>query len=180
MTLAKVLRFLSIPFRPSLLQTYLAVDQFIDVPIDQLKVDGIQGLLIDADGTMGPHHARKFSQEVVEHVNKMVDNGIKVALYTNAFKDRFYQFQNVAVVTDVPPKPDRRGFEKAMKKFLGLDDPNAVCMIGDNFITDGGARLAGMRFIYVRPVKGNEPFPQTVARKLAFQCARFYFPRSFL
>lgn len=180
LTLAKILRFLLMPFRPTLLQTYIAADRFIDVPIDQLKADGIQGVLIDADGTMGPHHARKFPQEVVEHVNKMVDSGLKVAMYTNAFEDRFYQFQNIAVVTDVPPKPDRRGFEKAMKNFLRLDDPNAVCMIGDNFITDGGARLAGMRFIHIRPVKGNEPFFHAFTRKLAFRCARFYFPRSFL
>ena len=179
LTLAKILRFLAIPFRPTLLQTYIAVNQFLDIPIDQLKADGIQGVLIDADGTMGPHHARKFSQDIVEHVNKMIDSGLKVAIYTNAFENRFYQFQNIAVVTDVPPKPDRRGFEKAMKSFLGLNDPNAVCMIGDNFITDGGAGLAGMRFIHIRPVKGNEPFFHAFTRSLAFRCARFYFPRSF-
>jgi len=180
LTLAKILRFLLIPFRPTMLQTYIAVDRFIDVPIEQLKADGIQGVLIDADGTMGPHRASKFPQEVVEHVHKMINSGLKVAIYTNAFEDRFHQFQNIAVVTDVPPKPDRRGFEKAMKNFLGLDDPNAVCMIGDNFITDGGARLAGMRFIHICPVKGDEPFFHAFTRNLAFQCARFYFPRSFL
>ena len=179
LTLAKILHFLLMPFRPALLQTYMAVDRFIEVPINQLKVDGIQGVLIDTDGTLGPHHTHNFPHEVVEHVNKMVNNGLKVAIYTNAFEDRFYQFQNITVVTDVPPKPDRRGFEKAMKNFLRLDDPNAVCMIGDNFITDGGARLAGMRFIYISPVEGKEPFFQAFTRKLAFRCARLYFPRSF-
>lgn len=180
LTIAKILRFLLLPFRPSLLKTYLAAEQFIDVPIDQLKTDGIQGVLIDADGTMGPHHASEFPHEVVEHVNKMVDSGLKVAIYTNAFKNRFNQFKNVSVVTNVPPKPDQRGFEKAMKDFLRLNNPNAVCMIGDNFITDGGARLAGMRFIYIRPVKGNEPFLHALVRRVAFLCARFYYPHSFL
>ena len=179
LTLAKILHFLLIPFRPTLLQTYLAVDRFVEVPINQLKMDGIKGVLIDADGTLGPHHARKFSSEVVEHVNKMANNGLKVAIYTNAFEDRFHQFSNIAVVTDVPPKPDRLGFEKAMVNFLGLSDPNTVCMIGDNFITDGAACLAGMRFIHIRPVKGNEPFLHAFTRKLAFRCARFYFPHSF-
>ena len=179
LTLAKVLYFFLIPFRPTLLQTYMAVNKFIDISIDQLKADGIQGLLIDADGTMGPHHTRKFPQEVVEHVSMMIKSGLKVAIYTNAFEDRFHQFEGIAIVTDVPPKPDRRGFEKAMKNFLGLDDPNYVCMIGDNFITDGGARLAGMRFIHTFPVKGKEPFFHSLTRKMAFQCARFYFPQSF-
>ena len=179
LTLAKVLRFLLMPFRPTLLQTYIAVNRFTDVPIDQLKADGIQGVLIDTDGTMGPHHARKFSQEVVEHVNKMIDSGLKVAIYTNASEGRFNQFQNISVVTDVPQKPDHRGFEKAMKNFLQLDDPKMVCMIGDNFITDGGACLAGIHFIHIRPIKGNEPFFHAFTRKLAFMCARFYFPHSF-
>jgi hypothetical protein len=111
-------------------------------------------------------------------------NGIRVTqtkkIFHGFFKSTSIWFWwNIAIVANVPPKPNRRGFEKAMKNFLGLSDPNAVCMIGDNFITDGGARLAGMRFIHIIPVKGNEPFFHAFTRKLAFLCARFYFPRSF-
>ena len=179
LTLAKTIYFLLMPFRPDLLKTYMALDRFIEVPIDQLKVDGIKGLLIDADGTLGPHHARKFSSEVVEHVNKMVDRGLKVAIYTNAFEDRFHQFKGINVVTNVLPKPDKRGFEKAMTDFLGLDDPSVVCMIGDNFLTDGGARLAGMHFVHIRPIRGDESFIHSFTRKLAFKVAQFYFPNSF-
>ena len=179
LTLAKILYFLSMPFRPNLLKTYMAVDRFVEVPIDQLKVDGIKGILIDADGTLGPHHARKFSSEVVEHISKMVDHGLKVAIYTNAFEDRFHQFKGINVVTNVLPKPDKRGFEKAMTDFLGLDDPSVVCMIGDNFLTDGGARLAGMRFVHIRPIRGDESFIHSFTRKLAFKVAQFYFPNSF-
>jgi len=179
LTLAKTLYFLSMPFRPNLLKTYMAVDRFVEVPIDQLKVDGIKGILIDADGTLGPHHARKFSSEVVAHINKMVDHGLKVAIYTNAFEDRFHQFKGINVVTNVLPKPDKRGFEKAMTDFLGLDDPSVVCMIGDNFLTDGGARLAGMHFVHIRPIRGDESFINSFTRKLAFKVAQFYFPNSF-
>ena len=179
LTLAKTIHFMLIPFRPSLLKPYMAFDHFTEVPIGKLKADGIQGVLIDADGTMGPHHSSNFSEEVVEHVHKMVTSGLEVAIYTNAFENRFHQFKNISIVTNVPPKPDRRGFERAMKNFLGLNDPNAICMIGDNFITDGGARLAGMHFIHIYPVEGNEPFIHSFTRLLAFQCARFYFPRTF-
>ena len=179
LTLTKTLYFLSMPFRPNLLKIYMAVDRFVEVPIDQLKVDGIKGILIDADGTLGPHHARKFSSEVVAHINKMVDHGLKVAIYTNAFEDRFHQFKGINVVTNVLPKPDKRGFEKAMTDFLGLDDPSVVCMIGDNFLTDGGARLAGMHFVHIRPIRGDESFIHSFTRKLAFKFAQFYFPNSF-
>ena len=179
LTFAKILHFLLMPFRPNLLKTYMAVDHFIEVPVAQLKVDGIQGVLIDADGTLGQHHARKFSREVVEHIDQMVNHGLKVAIYTNAFEGRFHQFKDIKVVTNVFPKPDRRGFEQAMKGFLYLDDPGVVCMIGDNFLTDGGARLAGMHFIHVRPIRGNESFIHSFTRKLAFKVAKFYFPNSF-
>ena len=179
LNLTKVLYFMLMPFRPNLLKPYMAFGHFTEVPIEQLKLKGIQGVLIDADGTLGPHHSRIFSREVIEHVNKMVTSGIKVAIYTNAFENRFQQFTDITVVTDVPPKPDRRGFKEAMEVFLGLKNPNEVCMIGDNFITDGGARLAGMHFIHIHPIKGDEHFIHSFTRKLAFHCARFYFPRSF-
>ncbi len=179
LTLTKVLYFILMPFRPNLLKPYMAFDHFTEVPIEQLKLSGIQGILIDADGTLGPHHSRIFSREVVEHVNKMVTSGLKVAIYTNAFENRFQQFTDITVVTSVPPKPDKRGFKEAMETFLGLKNPSEVCMIGDNFITDGGARLAGMQFIHIHPIKGDESFIHSFTRKLAFQYARFYFPRSF-
>ena len=179
LTFAKTLHFLLMPFRPNLLKTYMAVDHFIEVPVAQLKVDGIQGVLIDADGTLGQHNARNFSLEVVEHIDQMVNHGLKVAIYTNASENRFHQFKGVNVVTNVPPKPDKCGFEQAMKDFLYLDDPEVVCMIGENFLTDGGARLAGMHFIHVRPIKGNESFIHSFTRKIALKVAQFYFPRSF-
>lgn len=179
LTFAKILRFISLPFRPRLSETYLAVPRFIDVPIDRLKADGIRGVLLDADGTLCPHHAREFSHEVVRHIGQMIESGLKVAIYTNACEDRFRQVPKVAVVTGVPPKPDRRGFEKAMKEFLRLDDPSRVCMIGDNFITDGGAGAAGMRFIHVAPVAGNESLLHGLTRRLALACARIHSPAAF-
>ena len=93
-------------FRPS--DKMINPADCVDMHCDGQK----KNLLIDTDGTMGPHHARKFSQEVVDHINKMVDTGLKVAIYTNAYEDRFHQFQYIAVVTDVPQQPNRRGFEK--------------------------------------------------------------------
>ena len=47
-------------------------------------------------------------------------------------------------------------------------------MVGDNYITDGGAIDAGMRFIYIHPIKGKEPFIHALTRYLAYLCARIY------
>ena len=176
----KIRRFLTLPFSPKSLSTYMAVKRFEDVPIDRLTTDGIQGILLDADGTLGPHHTRVFSEPVRNHVAQMITAGLRVAIYTNAMEDRFESFEGVTIVTDVPPKPDPRGFEIAMKKYLQLDDPAAVCMIGDNYITDGGAIDAGMRFIHVQPVPGPEKFFHRATRALACRIARWYFPKTAL
>ncbi len=175
----KIKRFLTLPFAPKRLRTYRAVKRFEDVPIDRLTADGIKGVLLDADGTLGPHHTRVFSESVRDHIAKMIASGLRMAIYTNAMEDRFEAFEGVAIVTDVPPKPDPRGFEIAMKKYLQLDDPATVCMIGDNYITDGGAIDAGMRFIHVKPVPGPENFIHRATRALAYLLARFYSPKSF-
>ncbi len=172
----KIKRFLTLPFSPRSLRTYRAVKWFEDVPIEVLAADGIKGVLLDADGTLGPHHTRVFSESVRGHIAKMVAGGLRVAVYTNAMDDRFEAFEDVAVVTDVPPKPDPRGFEIAMKKYLQLNDPATVCMIGDNYITDGGAIDAGMRFIHVQPVPGPENFIHRATRAFACRIARWYFP----
>ncbi|MDH5764213.1 MAG: HAD hydrolase-like protein [Nitrospinota bacterium] len=172
----KILRFLSLPFFPGSLRTYQAVQRFEDISIEDLVANGIKGVLLDADGTLGPHHTRVFSEPVRKHVHKMVENGLRVAIYTNAMEDRFEAFEGVAVVTEVPPKPDPRGFEIAMKQYLKLNDPESVCMVGDNYITDGGAVDAGMRFIHVQPVPGPENFFHRATRALACRIARWHFP----
>ena len=179
LTPSKILRFLSLPFRSENLKTYMAVHRFEDIPIDKLVQDGIQGIILDADGTLCEHHAVEFSESVVNHVQEMRAKGLRIAIYTNAIKDRFKNFSGIEVVTEVPPKPDVRGFSTVMKKFLYIDDPAKVCMIGDNYITDGGAISAGINFIYVHPVAGGEHFFHAATRTLAYRCARFYFPDLF-
>ena len=170
----KIKRFLALPWSPARLKTYRAVQRFEDVPIDALLAEGIRGVLLDADGTLGPHHTQVFSDSVRAHVHKMVQSGLRAAIYTNAWEDRFDAFEGVAVVTGVPPKPDPRGFETAMKKYLQLEDPATVCMVGDNYITDGGAIDSGMRFIHVRPVPGPENLFHKITRHLAYLIARWH------
>ncbi len=170
----KIRRFLALPFSPRRLRTYRAVQRFEDIDIDALAADGIQGVLLDADGTLGPHHTREFPESVRANVHQMVQSGLRVAVYTNAMEDRFDALEGVSVVTGVPPKPDPRGFEIAMKQYLHLDDPATVCMIGDNYITDGGAIDAGMRFIHVQPVPGPENLFHKIIRRLAFLIARWH------
>ena len=176
LTWAKLSRFIALFFLPSRSLTYLSIKRFEELPIDALLNDGIKGILLDADGTLGPHHSRVFEPAILDHVQKMLQQGLKVAIYTNAAGDRFESFEKIGVkvVINVLPKPDSTGFITAMKNFLDLDDPLKVCMLGDNYITDGGAVDAGMRFIHIQPVPGNETFIHVSTRYLAYLCARMH------
>lgn len=179
LTAGKILRFLALPFCPRLLKTYMAVQRFEDIAPERLIADGIRGVLVDADGTLGPHGAERYPESIVRHIGRMAASGLKVALFTNASTSRFRQFQGVSIVAEARAKPDRRAFESAMKVFLNIDDPESVCMIGDNYVTDGGAVSAGMRFIYVQPVEGGENLVHRATRKFAYLCAKRYFPDVF-
>lgn len=176
LTWAKISRFFSLPFCPSRTKTFMRVERFEDISIDRLLKKDIEGILLDADGTLGPHHAKEFDSAVLEHVRDMLKNGFKIAIYTNAWEDRFQSFQEmgVQVVSNVPAKPDPRGFRTAMTDFLKLEDPAKVCMIGDNYVTDGGAIDEGMHFIHVQPIKGNEPFFHSTTRLFAYLCAKMH------
>ena len=178
-TWAKLLHFIALPFVPDKLKTFLAVKRFEEVPIDPMLDAGIKGVLIDADGTLCKHHSREFSPAVVAHVQKMISAGLKVGIYTNAFEDRFEDFTGVEIVTNVQAKPDPRGFLSAMKNHLRMDNPHEVCMIGDNYITDGGAISAGMRFIYVQPIPGDENLFHSLFRAYGVTLAKLYFPEKF-
>ncbi|MDH3257292.1 MAG: hypothetical protein OEM27_06715, partial [Nitrospinota bacterium] len=48
----KIKRFLTLPFAPKSLRTYMSLQRFEDVPIDRLAADGVKGVLLDADGTL--------------------------------------------------------------------------------------------------------------------------------
>jgi predicted HAD superfamily phosphohydrolase YqeG len=170
----KVVRFISLPFFPSRLKIYIALKRIEDLPIKKLVADGVQGVLLDADGTLGTHHTKIFPQTSVDTVRKIAAEGIKVAIYTNSTEDRFNQFENIPIVSEALAKPDPRGFKRAMTKYLRLHDPDKVCMIGDSLITDGGAVDAGMKFIYVHPVNGKENPFHKLTRYLAYLCAKFH------
>lgn len=163
----KVVRFLKLMANPDLGRTHLSVSRFEEVPIEQLKAEGIAGALVDADGTLGPHHTPRYPESTIAHLMRLRDAGIRVAIYTNDREDRFDQFEGIPVVSGVPAKPSAAGFLEAMDRFLGLKDPASVCMIGDNYITDGGAVEAGMKFVHVKPLPGKENPVHRLTRSLA-------------
>ena len=178
LTLYKIWRFISLPFFPSKVQTWFAVKNFKDISPAFLISAGIQGILLDADGVLGPNGTKVFEESIEIHIQSFLNQGIKVAIYTNAREDRFDQFKGVKVVTNVQAKPNPQGFKEAIVNFLKLEDFKKVCMIGDNYITDGGAIELGIPFIFVSPLKGNEKLYHRITRYYGYIWARLYSKKS--
>jgi FMN phosphatase YigB (HAD superfamily) len=82
---------------------------------------------------------------------------------------------------DVAAKPSRAGFEDVTRGLIAHAGARGhalaadeIAMVGDNYMTDGGAIQAGLAFVKVRPVKTDErPFRRPVATfvKRSFQRA---------
>ena len=104
----KVKRFFTLLVAPRRGKAYLSLARFEDVPIDRLLADGIRGALVDADGTLGPHHTPRYPASTIAHLKALQATGIRVAIYTNDREDRFDQFEGIPVVSGVPPNAVKR------------------------------------------------------------------------
>lgn len=159
--IARVGRMLT---RPSSRAIWQVVDDVKTISGPDLWAAGVRGVLLDADGTLVPHLERTFSPEIRAWVASLEAAGLAVAVYSNA--DDLDALMDLGLpVVRGPKKPAKRGFEAALWR-LRLSAAEVV-MVGDNLISDGGAVDVGMRFIWCRPLSGNEPWPHRLARGLA-------------
>lgn len=140
--------------------------------INELLGLNIQGLILDVDECIAPHHG-EILPENIEAITTIVQQGIKIVIYSNmeatdrylplieAVKDQTGYL--IRIMTNIPAKPDPRGF-KACQESLELP-PENIAMVGDNFITDGGAIGAGIKFIKVKPIKSPKNSGKRLAQK---------------
>lgn len=143
---------------PKNTKTLAVFDKFTDLSLEKIKDSKIKGIILDVDGCIAYNHKDIFPENAT-HIKKLVEAGVKFVIYSNAKKTNRYDVlpKAVKVLTNLPPKPEKAGFETALKE-LGVDKKNVI-MIGDNFITDGGAIQYGIPFIRIKPLRDkNEGF----------------------
>lgn len=150
---------------PANTRTLARLEHFADLDIEKIKRETgveIKGIILDIDGCLAYNHC-EILPENLEHLRKLIARGIKVVIYSNMVWSSRYQDLDgqIEVLTNIPPKPDPAGFEVALQK-LGLAKEN-VAMVGDNYLTDGGAVKAGINFIHVKPLrKDGERFAEKI------------------
>jgi len=135
------------------------LDKFTDLDINEIQetFNKIYKLIIlDIDECVAPHHGEIF-QENIGKIVKLTDQDIKFIVFSNMKASDRYQplikATNGALEIHMSKyaKPDPRGPLECCKR-ANIAKENTL-MIGDNFITDGGAIQAGIDFIKIKPIK---------------------------
>lgn len=147
----------------SLLMPTFFTNKITDLSPKFIKSHGITSLLADIDDTLTYHKDPQVPKKILEFINLMKANNIKIVLVSNNSKKRVSEF---AKKLNLPYifrafKPLPFGINRALKK-LNISKRNAI-IIGDQIFTDIlGANLLGIKSILVNPFEKN----QTIFLKL--------------
>ena len=132
--------------------------------IDELKSNGIKGIILDIDNTLRTDMNRipDFNKKWVEDLNKQ----FKVVVLSNGSDIEVKEYLNSVGIPYFPLsfKPSKRSFNKALNK-LELA-PEEVMVVGDGIYADihGGNRL-NLTTCKVNSVKQIEKSSKSVSKK---------------
>jgi HAD superfamily phosphatase (TIGR01668 family) len=142
-----------------------------DIDLDQLKAEGIRGLLLDLDNTLTRWQEDELSPAVEAWLER-AKRDFHVCQLSNAVRGkrvhRMAERLGIPCVHGMGPwgKPWGRAYRCALGETATR--PEETAMIGDQLFTDiCGARRRGMRAILVEPMGKREFFITTVNRWLA-------------
>ena len=124
-----------------------------EVTPQRLRQLHIEGLVIDLDNTLVPPHTQKPTQQALQWIAGLAENGISVFLVSNNSRERVEKFCTGTTLSYVHRgrKPLPFGIVRACK---AMQVERAKCaLLGDQILTDVlGARLAGIQALLVAPM----------------------------
>lgn len=171
-TISKLIQLFRL-FLPKNTETLARLDKFSDLDVEkinQIKSLNIKGIILDADDCIAYNHG-EILKENIAHIKKLSSKGIKIVIYSNMKKTlRYESIEKYAkVLTNILPKPDIKGFNKACK-ILNLN-PKNIIMVGDNYVTDSGSLKLGIPFVKIKPI--SSPYTN-ITNKLFFGGYKFF------
>ena len=128
-----------------------------DVDASLLKFLNVTGLILDIDDTLAAPKTQFPGKDIINWVDKIKNEGVKIVLLSNNFKSRVEKFAKLIEVPWVSMsfKPLTRGLHKAIQKISCA--PKNTIMIGDQIFTDiFAANLFDIRSILVDPISENK------------------------
>lgn len=126
-----------------------------DITPEMLEKMGIKGLILDIDNTLAEHNNPLPAKGVVEWLNCMKRNNIRLVILSNNFYFRvkmFAELLGIDYISDAK-KPFRKSYYLAAMK-MNLPK-HALAAVGDQIFTDVlGANLFDIKMLYTMPI-GN-------------------------
>lgn len=132
-----------------------AFGKVTDISPEILGRLGVKGLILDIDNTLAGHNDPMPAEGVIEWIDAMKDNGIRLVIMSNNFYLRVKLFAELLGVDFISEskKPFRKGYRLAAMK-MGLPR-HALAAVGDQVFTDVlGANLFRIKMLYTLPI-GN-------------------------
>jgi HAD superfamily phosphatase (TIGR01668 family) len=152
----------------ALITPHYRLKSVLDLDAAGLRARGIDGLLLDLDGTLKDYRAEQVPAPVLAWVHALRSAGLRLCLLSNGKPRRIERFASELSIPFVAKafKPWPRGCRKALQ-LLGLDRAR-VAIIGDQIFADVLAgRLAGLCTMLVPPSHGSdEPWFTRLKRPL--------------
>lgn len=130
--------------------------------LEKLK---IKGLILDLDNTLTTHDNPQPADGVLDWLDMMKKNGIKLMIVSNNHPPRVKPFADMLGLDFVSEgkKPLTKGFKEAMT-LMNLKKEE-LAAVGDQIYTDVlGANLFGIKMLYVSPIEHE--------KTLFFKCKR--------
>lgn len=138
-----------------------------EISAEYLARNGIDGLLLDIDGTLKDHDATEVPAVVTAWVSELRTSGVAICLFSNGRPQRVGPIGEAlglpTVVKAMKPFPVRCG---PALRLLNLPR-NRVMLVGDQMYADVLAgRLYGLTTALVRPTSYAEPWFTRLKRPL--------------
>ncbi|MBP3923864.1 YqeG family HAD IIIA-type phosphatase [bacterium] len=145
-----------------------------DIPLEELKNQGIKAMLFDLDSTLMASRSGKYTEEVSQWL-EIVKKDFFVAVVSNNTNEKY--IEKVTAASDFPvlfkaKKPHIKCTKSFLEKY-GID-PKCAAIAGDRPLTDilCGKRL-GCKTILVDAINAEvENLPTRAVRKLERICIR--------
>lgn len=164
-TAEKWLHFLRVLFSRKATEVLDAYQRFEDIDFERLSILWKHWIILDIDECVAPHHGDILPENLAK-IKELLEWWWKIVIFSNMKKSgRYRELEGlwVQVITSKYAKPDARWFEECGEK-LWLSKEEVV-MIGDNYLTDGGCKNAGIDFIKIKPIV-TEDGASWIRRKL--------------
>lgn len=158
-----------------LLKPDIKLHGITDITVEILNKFDIKALLLDVDNTMSTHHGQALTEGLLEWIDRMNKNGIKLMVLSNSKRKRIEPFaERISLpFISLGCKPLPTGYLRGVRA-LGEKRKN-VAIVGDQIFTDVlGGNLVGVKTVLLTPIKLEDGLSFKIRRNLEKKIYKHY------